>query len=141
MNNELLLLIEKHTDTLVEHTKTKPQETLEHIMNKKMQTFSFDPPKKLAEEGKCLLGVTSFEATNSVFNATDGKISFSVTTPRHWISKSAGKTIEELNNLVDLRSENDIELHVIQVKKKGIILIKDYSLSSLLLLKMKYLKK
>ena len=28
MNNELLLLIKKHTDNLIEQTKTKPQETL-----------------------------------------------------------------------------------------------------------------
>ena len=33
MNNELLLLIEEHTDTLIEQTKTKPQETLEFKMN------------------------------------------------------------------------------------------------------------
>ena len=26
MNNELLLLIKKHTDTLIEQTRTKPQE-------------------------------------------------------------------------------------------------------------------
>ena len=39
MNNELLLLIEKHTDTLIEQTRTKPQETLEYKMNKQMQTF------------------------------------------------------------------------------------------------------
>ena len=30
MNNEFLLLIKKHTDTLIEQTKTKPQETLEY---------------------------------------------------------------------------------------------------------------
>ena len=29
MNNSLLLLIEKYTDTLIEQTKTKPQETPE----------------------------------------------------------------------------------------------------------------
>ena len=39
MNNELLLLIKKHTDTLIENTKTKPQETLEFRMNKQMQIF------------------------------------------------------------------------------------------------------
>ena len=39
MNNELLLLIEKHTDTLIEQTKTRPQETLEFKMNKQMQNF------------------------------------------------------------------------------------------------------
>ena len=39
MINELLLLTKKHTDTLVEQTKTKPQETLEYKMIKQMQTF------------------------------------------------------------------------------------------------------
>ena len=39
MNNELLLLIDKHTDTLIEETKTKPQEALEFKMNRQMQTF------------------------------------------------------------------------------------------------------
>ena len=71
MNIELLLLIKKHTDTLVEQTKLKPQETLEFKMDKQMQTFSFNPPKLLIEEGKWLLAVTSFETTNSVCNITD----------------------------------------------------------------------
>ena len=39
MNNELLLLIEKHADILTEQTKNKPQETLEFKMNKQMQIF------------------------------------------------------------------------------------------------------
>ena len=43
MNNELLLLIKKHTNTLIEQTKMKPQETLEFKLNKQMQTFSFNP--------------------------------------------------------------------------------------------------
>ena len=34
MNNELLLLVKKHTDTLIEHSKTKPQETLEFKKDK-----------------------------------------------------------------------------------------------------------
>ena len=52
MKNELLLLIKKHTDTLIEQTKTKPQETLEFKMNKQMQTFSFYLPLNLVEVGK-----------------------------------------------------------------------------------------
>ena len=44
MKNEFILLIKKHTDTLIEQTKTKPQETLEFKMNEQMQTFSFNPP-------------------------------------------------------------------------------------------------
>ena len=61
MNNELLLLIKNLTDTLIENTRTRPQETLEFKMNKQMQTFSFNPPINLVEEGKWLLGVSSFE--------------------------------------------------------------------------------
>ena len=71
MNNELLLLIKKHTDTLIEQTRTKPQETLEFKMNKQMQTFSFNARINLVEEGKWLLGLSSFDCTNSVFNITN----------------------------------------------------------------------
>ena len=69
--------------------------------------------------------MSSFEATNSVFNITDENSSFSITTTGHWNSESAEKTIVELNKLKDLGSENDDDLRVEQVKKKGIILIKD----------------
>ena len=66
MKIELLLLIKKHTDTLIERRQTKPQETLEFKLNKQMPIFIFSPPINLFEEGKWLLGVTSFECTNSV---------------------------------------------------------------------------
>ena len=123
MNNELLLLIKKHTDTLIEQTKTKPQETLEFKMNKQMQTFSFNPPINLVEEGKWLLAVSSFECTNSVFNITNQNNSFSIIIPGHYEDKFAEKTIDELNKLLELRS---LELHVEEVRKKGnIIKIED----------------
>ena len=116
MNNELLLLIKKHTDTLIENTKSRPQETLEFKMNKQMQTFSFNPPINLVEEGKWLLGVSSFECTNSVFNITNENNSFSVIIPGHYQSESVDKTIDELNKLLELRS---LELHVAEVRKRG----------------------
>ena len=116
MNNELLLLIKKHTDTLIEQTKLKPQETLEFKMNKQMQTFSFNPPINLVEEGKWLLAVSSFECTNSVFNITNENNSFSIIVPGHYQNKSAEKTIDELNKLLELRS---LELHVKKVRKRG----------------------
>ena len=131
MNNELLLLIKKHTDTLIEQTRTKPQETLEFKMNKQKQTFSFNPPINLVEEGKWLLGVSSFECTNSVFNITNENKPFSIIVPGHYEAESAQKTIDELNKLFELRSQNGIELHVEQVRKKGLILLNDYSLSTL----------
>ena len=100
-------------------------------MNKQMQTFLFNPPNILLEEGKWLLAVSSLECTYSVFNITNEKNSFSITTPGHWSSESAERIIDELNILLELRSQNDIDLHVEQVRKKGLSLLKDYSLSSL----------
>ena len=116
MNNELLLLIKKHTDILIEQTKTKPQETLEFKMNKQRQTFSFNPPINLVEDGKWLLAVNSIECTNSVFNITNENNSFSIIIPGHYQNKTDEKTINDLNKLLELKS---IELHVEEVKKRG----------------------
>ena len=116
MNNELLLLIKNHTDTLIEQTKTKPQETLEFKMNKQNQNFSFNPSKNLLEEGKWLLAVSSFECTNSVFNITNENNSFSIIIPGHYQNESDEKTIDNLNKLLELKS---LELHVEEVKKRG----------------------
>ena len=129
MNNELLLLIKKHTDTLIEQTRTKPQETLEFKMDKQMQTFSFNPPINLVEEGKLLLAVSSFECTNSVFNITNENNSFSIIIPGHYETEFAEQIIDDLNKLLELKS---LELHVEEVRKRGnIIKIRDkeYKLS------------
>ena len=113
----MLLLIKNHTDTLIENTKTRPQETLEFKMNKQMQTFSFNPPKNLLEEDKWLLAVSSFECTNFVFNITDENNSFSIIIPGHYQNKTDEKTIDDLNKLLELKS---LELNVEEVKKQGI---------------------
>ena len=129
MNNQLLLLIKKHTDTLIQQTKTKPQETLEVKMNKQRQTFSFNPPINLVEEDKWLLAVSSFECTNSVFNITDDNNSFSIFIPAHWESEFADKIIDELNRLLKLKT---LDLHVNEVRKRGKIIKiggKEYKLS------------
>ena len=116
MNNELLLLIKKHTDTLIEQTKTKPQETLEFKKNKQRQIFSFSPPKNLVEEDKWLLAVSSFECTNSVFIITNDNNSFSIIIPGHYETEFAEKNIDQLNRLLELRT---FELHVNEVRKRG----------------------
>ena len=131
MNIEFFLLMKKHTDTLIEQTKTRPEETLEFVMNTQMQIFSYNPPINLVEEVKWLVAVTYFSTTNSVVDITNENNSVSITTPSHWNSKSVEKTINELNILIERRSEKDIDLHVEKVRKKGIILVNDYSLSSL----------
>ena len=116
MKNELLLLIKKHTDTLIQQTRTKPQETLEFKMNKQRQTFSFNPPNNLIEEDKWLLAVSSFECTNSVFNITDDNNSFSIIIPAPWETEFAEKIIDEVNRLLEFRS---LDLHVNEVRKRG----------------------
>ena len=89
MKIEVLVLIKIQTDTLVEQTKSRPQETLKFKLNMQMETFSFNPPLNLSKEGKWLLAVTCFEATNSVFNITNVNNSFSITISGHWNSESA----------------------------------------------------
>ena len=99
MNNELLLLIKKHTDTLIQQTKTKPQKTLEFKMIRSKQTFLFSPPISLVEEVKWLFGLTSLEFTNFLFNITNENNSFSIIIPGHYQTESAEKTIDELKKL------------------------------------------
>ena len=85
-------------------------------MNKQMQTFSFNPPINLHEEGKWLLAVSSFECTNSVYNITNGNNSFSIIIPGHYLTESAEKTTDDVNKLLELRS---LELHIKEVRKRG----------------------
>ena len=61
--------------------------------------------------------MTSFECTNSVFHITNENISFSITIPGQWDSTSAEKTIDELNVLLELRSN---DMHEKEVRKRGI---------------------
>ena len=116
MNNELLLLVKKHTYTLIEQTKTKPQETQEFKMIKQRQSFSFNPSINLAKEENWIMGVTSFECRISVFDITDENDIFSISIPDHWNSE---ELITKLNKLLELRSENDIEVYVKEVEKRG----------------------
>ena len=97
MNKDKLLLIKKHTDTMIEQTKTKPEETLEFKMNQQMQNFSFSPPINIVEEGKWSIGVTLFDCTNSVFNITDENNSFSIIVAGHYQTESDEKTFDKLN--------------------------------------------
>ena len=54
MKKELPLLFKKHTDTLIQETKTFPEETLEFKPSKPMETFPFNPPIVLCEVCKWL---------------------------------------------------------------------------------------
>ena len=74
----------------------------------------------MSEEKKWLLAVTSFETMNSVFIKTDENNNFSISTPGHWNSENVEELIHKLNKLLELISENDIELLVKEVEKEEI---------------------
>ena len=112
---ELFLLKKENTDTLIEQTKTKPQETLEFKLNKQMQTFSFNLTNNLLEERKWLLADISVECTMSVFNIINENSSFSIILPGQCQNKPDEKTIFELNKLLEIMS---FELHVKEVRKR-----------------------
>ena len=65
----LLLSIAKSKQEIVENTHSKPQETLEFKMTKQEESFSFDVPLYLEE--KWMMGVTSLERYNTVYNITE----------------------------------------------------------------------
>ena len=84
----------------------------------------------LSEEGRSLLPVTTFEATNFISTLTNENNSFPITIPGHWNSELGEKTFDELYRLLEFRSQNDIDIYVEQVGKKAIVLINDYCLSN-----------
>ena len=65
-----------------------------------------------------VLAVTSFEATNSVFNIINESNSFSTTALGYWNSEDGEELIKKLNKLSKLRSENDIELDIKELEKE-----------------------
>ena len=65
----LLLSIAKSNQEIVENTHSKPQETLEFKMTQQKESFSFDVPLQLNEIW--MMGVTSLEVYNTVYNITN----------------------------------------------------------------------
>ena len=59
----------KSNQEIVENTHSKPQETLEIKMNKQKESFSFDIPLELPEQW--MMGITSLEVYNTVYNITE----------------------------------------------------------------------
>ena len=88
-------------------------------MIKQMQSFPFNPPVNFSEEGKWLLAVTSFEPTNPLFNISKENNSFSISILFYWkiLNYLEGDIVDKLNNLLKLKSQNDIEEHVQEVRR------------------------
>ena len=71
---ELLLSITKNCEKLIEQTHRKAEETLEFKLTQSRKTFHFNPPIPI--EGSWMIGLTSLEVYNSVFNNTDENNTF-----------------------------------------------------------------
>ena len=65
------------------------------------------------------IAVTKFEATNTVFNITDKNTSFSFLSPSYWNPVGGEDLNNKLKKFLELRSQNDIELHGEELGKRG----------------------
>ena len=80
---------------------------------------------------------------NVVFSITDENKCFSITTPGYLTFRGGVETIIKLRELLELRSQNHIELHVEEVRKRGNHEKKETSNINYLILiltKMRYLR-
>ena len=66
---DLLLLITKNCETLIEQTHPKPQESLGFKMTKPRRTFHFKPPIQV--KGDWMIGLVDLEVYHSIFTKTE----------------------------------------------------------------------
>ena len=65
-----------------------------------------------------VIAVTSFEATNSVFNITSENNGFSIRIPGDRKSEDGEELSNKLDKLLELKSENYTEFYVEEVEKR-----------------------
>ena len=82
--------------------------------------------KTFLKKEKIFLAVTSFEATSYVSDITDSNINFGISTKGRLPSRGGAVTINRLIKFLELRFENDIELQVKKVKKRGLTITKEF---------------
>ena len=66
---DLILSITKNCETLIKQTHRKAEETLDFTMIKPRETFHFNPP--IQNKGDWMIGLTSLEVHDSIFNITE----------------------------------------------------------------------
>ena len=93
----LLLSITKNCEMLLKQTDTKPQETLEFKMTKARATFHINPTVEVKEDW--MIGLTSFEVYNSIFNATEENREFELY--EFLDEKSGGVSIIKIRNEIE----------------------------------------
>ena len=122
----LLLSIAKSKLDIVENTLSKPQETLEFKMNKQKETFSFDIPLDLPEQS--MMGVTSLEVYNTVYNITEKnkKLKHFTTEQNLKEYKFAIEFIPKIKNLYETSNIEEIKKLINDVKYKKVVFPENY---------------
>ena len=123
----LLLNIAKSNQEIVENTHSKPQETLEFKMTKQKESFSFDVPLQLNENW--MMGVTSLEVYNTVYNITNSnnKLKILLTDEQlieHGVDIVLVKNIKSLYESYNLENR---EAYIEFVEKVSTIITNSYS--------------
>ena len=103
----LLLSIAKSNLDIVENTLSKPQETLEFKMNKQKESFSFDIPLELPEQW--MMGVTSLEVYNTVYNITEKNNKFKLLYTEKMLKENDVDTQLVTNVEYKYKTSGDIE--------------------------------
>ena len=102
----LLILITKNCETFIEQTHRKAEETLEYKMNKPRETFHFRPPIRI--NGDWIIGLTSLEVYNSIFNInhTNNKFELYTDTFDEFSFPELKDELEEIPNISNITDEN-----------------------------------
>ena len=105
----LLLNIAKSNQEIVGNTQSKPQETLEFKMTKQKESFSFDVPLELPE--KWMMGVTSLEVYNTVYNITEKNNKLEILLTKQQLEEHRVDTdlVSTIKNLHEASDHNFIE--------------------------------
>ena len=123
VTEDLLLSITKKCQTLIDQTHKKAEETLELKIIQSKQTFHFKQPIPI--DGSWMLGLTSLEVYNSIFNITEtnNKIELYKFPDEKIGGVSYTKVRDEIEKDLDIA---DIKGAYLQDDKKAPNIIKEY---------------
>ena len=120
---DLLLSITKNCETLIEQTHKKLDEILEVRFTRPRETFPFNPP--ILFDGTWMIGLTSLEVHNSVFNITEENNKFKLY--KFPDEKSGGVSYEKVRDEIERDLDNaDITATDLQDEIVGLISIEEY---------------
>ena len=120
---DLLLSITNNCETLIEQTHRKAEETLEFKMTKSRERFCFTP--SISTEADWMIGLTSLEVYNSIFNITEENNNFELY--KFPGEKSGGVSYQKVRDEIEKDLDiSDITATDLEDDIIGPIIIKDY---------------